>query len=533
MYNGYPERIEEDFFSEAELTDSQRGRYILELLQNADDAQEKELEEKSERVGGKKIIFDITDDSLYCANGGYQITKEGLDAICGAFKGPKRKNSNTIGYKGVGFKSVLAFTDCPEIFCGGTGVYFSRKDTYNAILNSNSTLAEKLGLTEDGVSTLRYPNFKDAIGASKNNRRLEELLKEYATIFLFKFKDSPAKNDVTKYLKEIAPATLLFLNNLEEVDIKTTTFNVNYTIKRSDYKEVNVNDEQYSSCNAEIKFDGNSDNWHVISGTYKIPQEIKDKLPHTWKETEAVKISYAIALETNSNKPKPLSNRQFLHVFFPTDHQLPLRIILHGTFRPNIDRRALVPNDPLNDFMIIKAIELLGDRVLPFISKAVDDPGAVMDFLDLQVSTENQNLDNVEKSILSNMRESLAKREFVPNYNNSNVLSPETIVLSPGYCDVPMFREITYAAIGDKFCYETIDKEAKRRNVLKELGGKEYDILKLPALLEKSFKTETEWIAKTYALIDGAYRAMNDLNLKSTFTEEFKKGRFYSSLMKK
>ncbi len=119
-YDDYPRRVIEDARGENNLSESEQGRFILELMQNADDAQTLESgDNEAVRIGNTSLTFHITERYLYCANGGYPITREGLEAICRAFLSPKRKNTPVIGFKGVGFKSILSITNNPQIFWQG------------------------------------------------------------------------------------------------------------------------------------------------------------------------------------------------------------------------------------------------------------------------------------------------------------------------------------------------------------------------------------------------------------------------------
>ena len=89
-------------------------RYIYELLQNAEDAEATEFKIyiSKERV---KIVHD-----------GKPFTKDDVRNICYAVS--KKDPNETIGYLGVGFRSVFTVTDKPEIYSGEYRFRFDREE---------------------------------------------------------------------------------------------------------------------------------------------------------------------------------------------------------------------------------------------------------------------------------------------------------------------------------------------------------------------------------------------------------------------
>ena len=79
---------------------------VAELVQNAEDC------------GATRMGFDVTDDQRYLLvwNNGARMTPRDVAAISGMLDSSKSEGS--IGYFGIGFKSVLALTDSPQIISG-------------------------------------------------------------------------------------------------------------------------------------------------------------------------------------------------------------------------------------------------------------------------------------------------------------------------------------------------------------------------------------------------------------------------------
>src|SRR6266487_737912 len=96
------------------------GRYPFELLQNADDA----LAETPRGTGGS-ARFTITDHALVVADMGRGFGERELRAVCSLGRTSKDPRQ-TIGYKGLGFKSVEEITARPQVVSGPHQFMFDR-----------------------------------------------------------------------------------------------------------------------------------------------------------------------------------------------------------------------------------------------------------------------------------------------------------------------------------------------------------------------------------------------------------------------
>ena len=114
------------------------GRFLLELLQNAHDAHPRDR-----RDGGITIVVDADEGdhgTVYVANAGTPFTYEWMTKLCKFAQSPK-VIGESIGYKGVGFRSVLPVCEWPEIFsadpnrrAGNLDGYSFRFARYNDLL---------------------------------------------------------------------------------------------------------------------------------------------------------------------------------------------------------------------------------------------------------------------------------------------------------------------------------------------------------------------------------------------------------------
>jgi len=91
---------------------STETHFVLELVQNADD--------NSYPAGvTPELRFELEEARLSVRNNETGFTVENVRALCNAGKSTKSKREGYIGEKGIGFKSVFAVSDRPEIHSNG------------------------------------------------------------------------------------------------------------------------------------------------------------------------------------------------------------------------------------------------------------------------------------------------------------------------------------------------------------------------------------------------------------------------------
>ena len=90
-----------------------RTHFIFELLQNAEDA----LARRSGWMGSRSISFCLTKERLRVSHFGRPFDQADVRGICGIAESTK-EDLTAIGRFGIGFKSVYALTNRPEIHSG-------------------------------------------------------------------------------------------------------------------------------------------------------------------------------------------------------------------------------------------------------------------------------------------------------------------------------------------------------------------------------------------------------------------------------
>ena len=163
---------------------SEDSHFIYELIQNAQD--------NIYDTDNKSLDFFVYDDGILTKNNEIGFNEENIESICDFNDSTKSKKKalGYIGEKGIGFKSVFAITDTPAIHSNGYRFYF-KKDEY---------------IEPYWIETLdNYPKeFQDTTSTN---------------IYLPYSKTFDNKEDIEKKIKDIEPILLLFLDNLDEINI--------------------------------------------------------------------------------------------------------------------------------------------------------------------------------------------------------------------------------------------------------------------------------------------------------------------------
>ncbi len=102
----------------AQVVFTRSSGFILELLQNAEDAGL-----GLESAGTFELR--INQSRAKVVHNGRPFSEENVKALCG-IRSSKKPEQGTLGYLGIGFKSVFKVTDCPEVYSGGFQFKFDR-----------------------------------------------------------------------------------------------------------------------------------------------------------------------------------------------------------------------------------------------------------------------------------------------------------------------------------------------------------------------------------------------------------------------
>lgn len=321
-YSDSHKRIISDYNRENESIKEYNGRQILELLQNADDANSKAV----------NIIFDKVECKLSIANVGESFSVGGIESLMLANLSTKTKKI-FIGNKGLGFRSILNWADKILIKTNNCIVEFSKeiaKQEFGLAVKTQSekeSLLAERGLTENTIPfpTLAIPKID-----------LDESPEPAWTTVIEIYYKKQFENNIQLQLEDCKEEILLFLNNIETIEIDgVSAEQITYTRER-----LKDNDLTYAQIRNKI--------WRVETIEDFLPDHLQDK---SKLEKESFNITVAFQDDLSDNYYK-------LFNYFPTKLSIYLPCIVHATFELN-SSRDYINTSLKNEFIFEQLVELL------------------------------------------------------------------------------------------------------------------------------------------------------------------------------
>lgn len=195
------------------------GREILELLQNADDAYQKSIDEGNVPDCELEVLIEFKNNVLIVSNTGTFFDRDGIKAIVQGNNSPK--SSKYIGNKGTGFRSVLNWADEIRIYSGEFNVRFSKEfsnEKFQEIKSERQIKRQLLRNPDLYIPMLAVPQ---NIAPQQNHdmTSIEVLVNED------KIKDDFG---VIKQINNIDLRILLFLPNMKRIKIETENEQIIY-----------------------------------------------------------------------------------------------------------------------------------------------------------------------------------------------------------------------------------------------------------------------------------------------------------------
>lgn len=238
LYREDPKLLEEHVGQENSFrTSGYSTRQITELVQNAADAIF-----RSGRKG--QITLVLTDRYLYCANDGQEFNQAGIDAITHAYLSDKR--GEEIGRYGLGFKSVLAVTDNPQVFSRSASFHFGAPEA-KAILTG-------AGAPEDELPILRLPTALDAMEEIKEDTTLQDLTEWASTVVRLPLKQHA---ELVEQLLSFQTQFLIFTPHVEKLSI---TIRHNGTEQHIEHSCRSIGQSSYELSGPRV----NSQKWAIF-----------------------------------------------------------------------------------------------------------------------------------------------------------------------------------------------------------------------------------------------------------------------------
>ena len=406
-----------------------RGRCVLELLQNAHDALVDADKDDPRRIAF--VLKTSPEPVLLVANSGRPFRREDFDGISQLGVSPKDPNES-IGNKGLGFRSVLEVSSSPEIWStppNGSSTAFcfrfdpdmprraaeAAKQLVERGVDIRSPIDSQWPLVDWPPSTIdRFQkkfvdgNLDAAVEAHHLSpyqfplpnesivTEVESLLDTgYATVIRLPLdggrygEPDQASRSVKEQLNGIGATAMVFLDRLEKLVIEVDS-------ERRVLERVVDSNRRLScpkTCEQRLLV-GCSDSTAEVDSTRQFyvwardlggeanpdqAEEIREAvahLPNRWPEIQ--RLSIGIAAEDGSAP----SIGVFV-IFLPTQKSTGTSAYINAPFYGSLDRRGINFEDPYNDFVLGNVLNLCIDVVTELVAETADGwrARAVIDIL--------------------------------------------------------------------------------------------------------------------------------------------------------
>lgn len=288
-----------------------RTHFIYELLQNAEDA----LARRVGWQGSRVVTFDLNDKRLRVSHFGIPFDEKDVAAVCGI--GESTKDFTEIGRFGIGFKSVYAFSDRPEIHSGSESF---------------------------GIESYVWPIEVESL------KRDEE---ETVILIPLKFNDEKGKSEIVDGLSRLGASSLLFLREINEILWIVDGVEVGHHLREAVDKGPNIRsvtvvgqengetdaDEEWLVCSREVYADNKT------------------------QPVGHIEIAWSVAEDENGHRKIRPVERSRLVVFFPTVVETNLGFLVQGPYRTTPSRDNIPHMDEWNRTCVGETAKLLVDSL--------------------------------------------------------------------------------------------------------------------------------------------------------------------------
>ena len=385
------------------------GRFLIELIQNAHDA----LFEASDTDDPQRIEIALAEDehpygALYIANDGRPFTSSNFKALSNLGQSDKDPQQS-IGNKGIGFRSVLEITEAPEIY--------SRKESGSSSFDGYcfsfqpsvvQTFEEPIQRIVDGENSVkspeiiggqllkwddaRYEHFRNRCRTFEEDWLCKELaflspyalpipikpqkwkkVKEYekkgfSTVVRLPFLNDQVREVASRKLEEISESTAIFLHRVDA--FRVTGKNIDKLYNRKQTPRNNDHEEGF-----EIRIaagdPGDEDRrywlWKKTIGGEENPdkkeeiQSAVEGLPGKWPEVSKATVEIAVRL---SHTP----DYGMLNIYLPTDLSSGCSAHFSAPFFGDMSRTQIDFENPLNSLLLETLAEKGADIILNSLS---------------------------------------------------------------------------------------------------------------------------------------------------------------------
>ena len=516
-----------------QIAQEYRGRCVMELLQNAHDALEQAPFGDIRQVSF--ILKTGNNPVLLIGNTGIPFREENFTGLCQLGQSPKDPNQS-IGNKGLGFRSVLEVSSSPEIWskeCINDQISFVFRfdPSVSVQVAKAARQLEKIGCDSQSPFDPELPlldwsneqldqylkHLKDK-GLNPSQEAcdflspyliplvIEGLPQEIKTLWQgghvtvirlpldggSKSLTEEAVRAVLEQLEELDARSVLFLSNIERIVIE---IDGNHRIlERSVNKEDEFPRHQGFQHQHILVGESNTDSsnfttrefhiWNRELGGEDDPEKAESilsvvkHLPNKWPKVRQVNLGVAI-------EEAPLADKGHFVIFLPTNMKTGTGTHINAPFYGSLNRQHIEFDDPYNEFLLNEVLNLILDVTFNHLLKSREEwsARAIIDLFASQTNVDGKNWKIMETLINQSVQRGIDLNEI------------KLILCDQGWCNAKNARKML--TIPEDSYIESDQWRAftKFEIISNALEGRLPAVKKLIEYLDGSFEpTQSEWV---------------------------------------
>lgn len=448
-----------------------RTHFIYELLQNAEDALARRGPSWRK---SREVKFELSEKLLRVSHFGAPFNERDVRGICGIAESPKELTD--IGKFGIGFKSVYAFTDRPEVHSG----------------------------PEDFV----IENFVWPKAAEPIEKDTDE------TVFILPLRpeDSTAVEEITAGLQRLGPRVLLFLRAIEEISWSVQGGPSGQYL-RGKPKPVGDN-----ALRVELLWqeghDGDTvdETWLVFARSVQTEEE---------QAAGHVEVAFRLDWQGDKETVRRVTDSPLV-VFFPTVVETHLGFLVQGPYRTTPSRDNVPREDPWNKRLVVETGNLLVEALDALREMGLLDAEALRVLpLDRLKFSEGK----MFAPLFETVRTALCNRPLLPCFNGGHVSASQAkLARTQELRDLFDSKQLAslFEDEGESlWLSENITQDRTpelRRYLMQELDVQEVTPEMILSRFDREFleAQSDEWIVKLYEFLKGRpglHRQLEDVSL--------------------
>lgn len=387
-----------EYYREIETVMGYNGRQLLELLQNCDDEGANEVLIKLDQ---KAQTISISN------NGNSPFSKKGYRSLFIANLSSKTSKRKFIGNKGLGFRSIINWSNAIEIQSNNLSLKYNEENrlkTFDSLFDKETQeqiiKEEELKKSIIPIPFLSIPK----LSVIKQD--------QFMTSIIIQYKNNSLKK-ILEQVKNITPETLLFLRNLEIVRFEG--FDEDIIDIKTCKEKINTDSKDFLPSE-KISFNGNS--WLIFEKEGLFKTDFKSN-----KEEEEF---YQIKIAIEENFQRSVSN---LYSFFPTNIQLKQPYILHATFDLDPTRNQIIESD--KNKIILEKVVHFTIKVAKYFTKNK------VSYKPLEILNHKHKADTLNKlGYYELIKEAISHEAIFPCVDNTYKTLKQSLYISDDFADM-------------------------------------------------------------------------------------------------